>query len=224
MHLRLHRPAQLPVRAAVSPCLPSARWVLGHTGDVDRASVQRADLPPWTYHVAPLGLLHPSPCVVCHYSLSRCSVLALPLAPSCVVCHYSPCSGQKDDHLKIFYVLLLLSLLVFAAFTVLAMLNSGDADNLSSMLDYGWQKVRPGGISFASTSAAGGTVAVLCQFHEGAATPLLAPPWCFTLPATMRPRDPPATLRHHATPPPRHPDVLAALAARRCSATRRSRG
>jgi len=52
------------------------------------------------------------------------------------------CRGQKDEHLKVFYVLALLLLLVFAAFCVLAMLNAHDAANLTTMLDYGWQKVR----------------------------------------------------------------------------------
>jgi hypothetical protein len=106
------------------------------------------------------------------------------------------CRGQKDDHLKIYYVLTLLAILFFIAFTVrapcararaqrgrrgaipsaraarraaaarpaaappprapplrrrrrapsppaqiLAMLNAHDTNNISAMLDYGWQMV-----------------------------------------------------------------------------------
>lgn len=59
------------------------------------------------------------------------------------------CRGQKDDHLKIFYVISLLLLLAFAVFGLLALLNSGDAENLLATLDYGWQK------AFAKTEGQG---------------------------------------------------------------------
>lgn len=80
------------------------------------------------------------------------------LAAVCIYGALAPltCRGAKDDHLKVSYVLLLLALIVFIAFTLLSILNSGDAQNLNTMLDYGWQKAFSGtgkGSQNAITSA-----------------------------------------------------------------------
>lgn len=68
------------------------------------------------------------------------------------------CRGAKDDHLKLHYVLSLLSLLVMLSFMTVCLLNANDADNLDAMLDYGWQhafaaEARHGIISKAQVDA-----------------------------------------------------------------------